>query len=185
MDRYASGQDAAFGELYDLLRPPLLRFVGRKVRDDAMAEDLVQQTFIQIHLARGQFIRGAEVVPWAFAIAGNLVRDAQRRHRTVTRFFVRESDAGDLDDRPSPDPAADEVVAAHEMVDRFELELARLPPSQRIAFELLKLDGLSLSQTAERLGTTVIAVKLRAHRAYVALRAALGQPHDDGAGARK
>jgi DNA-directed RNA polymerase specialized sigma24 family protein len=43
-----------------------------------------------------------------------------------------------------------------------------------VAFELIKKEGLSVKEAAEVLGTTVTAVKLRAHRAYVALRAALG-----------
>ena len=48
-----------------------------------------------------------------------------------------------------------------------------LPESQRVAFELIKYDGLSVAQAAETLGTTVTAVKLRAHRCYEALRGAL------------
>jgi RNA polymerase sigma-70 factor (ECF subfamily) len=185
MERYASGDDAAFGELYDVLCAPLLRFVGRQVRSDALAEDLVQQTFINMHRARGQFIRGAEVVPWAFAIARRVATDWQRRQRTEARFRERDRDGGALEDAPSPDPAADDMLAAREMAERFEQEVSRLPPGQRIAFELLKQDGLSLSEAAAVLGITVTAVKLRAHRAYVALRAALGETYDEGAGARK
>jgi RNA polymerase sigma-70 factor (ECF subfamily) len=51
--------------------------------------------------------------------------------------------------------------------------LDSLPESQRVAFELIKGDGLSVAQAAETLGTTVTAVKLRAHRTYEALRSAL------------
>jgi DNA-directed RNA polymerase specialized sigma24 family protein len=49
-----------------------------------------------------------------------------------------------------------------------------VPEAQRIAFELVQCDGLTMAQAAEVLGTTVAGVKLRAHRTYVALRAALG-----------
>jgi len=52
--------------------------------------------------------------------------------------------------------------------------LAKLPQSQRQAFELIKNEGLSVAEAAQVLGTTVAAVKLRAHRAYEALRGALG-----------
>jgi RNA polymerase sigma-70 factor (ECF subfamily) len=54
-----------------------------------------------------------------------------------------------------------------------EAELARIPETQRTAFELLRVDGLSHEEAARVLGTTVSAVKLRAFRAYSALRAAL------------
>ncbi|HEY1958535.1 MAG TPA: sigma factor [Polyangiaceae bacterium] len=46
MDRYASGDDAAFGEIYDRLAPRLLGFLYRQTTDRARAEDLVQQTFL-------------------------------------------------------------------------------------------------------------------------------------------
>jgi RNA polymerase sigma-70 factor (ECF subfamily) len=52
--------------------------------------------------------------------------------------------------------------------------LAKLPETQRVAFELLKQEGLSVAEAAQVLGTTPAAVKLRAHRAYEALRRALG-----------
>jgi RNA polymerase sigma-70 factor (ECF subfamily) len=50
-----------------------------------------------------------------------------------------------------------------------------LPESQRTAFELLKQDGLTLAEAAAVLGVSVTAVKLRAHRAYQALRVAIGE----------
>jgi len=55
-----------------------------------------------------------------------------------------------------------------------------LPETQRVAFELVKEEGLSLAEAAQVLGTTVSAVKLRAHRAYEALRAVLGDVIDGG-----
>ena len=58
---------------------------------------------------------------------------------------------------------------------RIGAELERLPENQRVAFELIKQDGLSVAEAAQVLGTTVAAVKLRAHRAYEALRAALAE----------
>jgi RNA polymerase sigma-70 factor (ECF subfamily) len=54
-----------------------------------------------------------------------------------------------------------------------------MPESQRAAFELIKQEGLSLVEAAAVLGTTVAAVKLRAHRAYEKLREALGDLVED------
>src|SRR5258708_6663302 len=79
MDRYAQGDDAAFSELYDALAPRLYGYLLRQTRNNARAEDLVQQTFLQMHCARGRFLRGADVVPWAFAIARRLMIAGFRR----------------------------------------------------------------------------------------------------------
>jgi RNA polymerase sigma-70 factor (ECF subfamily) len=172
MDRYARGDDAAFAEIYDLLAPRLLGYLTRQTRDTARAEDLVQQTLLRIHRARGRFLPGAAVFPWAVAIARRLLIDDVRRRR---------GDGGvrSLDDDPhleptDPAPTAIELVAASQLLARVRRELAKLPASQREAFELIKEDGLSLAEAAAVVGTTVTAVKLRAHRAYLALREALG-----------
>lgn len=167
MDRYASGEDAAFGELYDLLAPRLLGFLHRQTGDRARAEDLVQQTFLQMHCARETYVSGADVLPWAFAIARRLAIDAYRRRK-------REVLDGDLDLAPLvSDLAPDDALRSKQAAQMVQETLENLPESQRVAFELIKLDGLSVAQAAETLGTTVTAVKLRAHRTYEALRGAL------------
>ena len=170
MDRYARGDDAAFGEIYDVLAPRLHGFLLRYTRDRAKAEDLVQQTMLHIHRARGRFEPGAAVMPWAFAIARRLLID---QHRRGGRELLAQTDddVGEL--LVALDAAADEVAIAKEVALKIGQELRRLPENQRVAFELIKQDGLSVAEAAEVLGTTVAAVKLRAHRAYEALRAVL------------
>ena len=172
MDRYAAGDDAAFAELYDLLAPRLYGYLLRQTRDPARAEDLVQQTMLHIHRARGRFIRGAEVTPWAFAIGRRLMIDAIRRGKREVLAGDREEPSQEA---PATEDAADDLVQAQETANRIQRELARLPETQRVAFELVKQEGLSLAEAAQVLGTTVAAVKLRAHRAYEALRAVLGE----------
>jgi RNA polymerase sigma-70 factor (ECF subfamily) len=179
MERYATGDDAAFGDLYDLLYPRLLGFLRRRLREAELAEDFAQQTFLQMHRARGHFMRGAEVAPWAFAIARNLVADAARRRRIEPVLLEREE--SDMDARPTSEPGPDDLLHARRVAERIEQTIALLPATQRIAFELIKQDGLSLSEAAEVLGTTVTAVKLRAHRAYASLRSMLGELEDEGA----
>ena len=170
MERYAAGDGASFGLVYDALAPRLYGYLLRQTRDRSRAEDLLQQTMLQIHRARDRFIPGAEVTPWAFAIARRLLVDEVRRGRRIVL-----SDDGDQDSGPSDLPGADQVLAAGELAERIQRILARLPLSQRVAFELIKQEGLTVAEAAQVLGTTVAAVKLRAHRAYEALRAALGE----------
>jgi RNA polymerase sigma-70 factor, ECF subfamily len=165
MERYAAGDDEAFGALYDALAPRLYQFLLRQIRDPARAEDLVQQTMLQMHVARGRFLAGAEVFPWAFAIGRRLLIDSVRRRKNEVPLDAEP---------PNTAPATDERLHTLRLADALERELLRLPEPHRVAFELIKKEGLSLREAAQVLGTTVVAVKLRAHRAYVALRAALG-----------
>lgn len=170
MDRYAAGDAEAFSELYDLLSPRLYAFLLRQTKSQSRAEDLLQQTLLQIHCARASYATGADVVPWAFAIARRLVIDGYRKSRRE----VLGGDTASESDRVSAD-RPDEMAEARQAIGRVELTLAQLPESQRIAFELIKCDGLSLQEAAQVLGTSVSAVKLRAHRTYEALRAALNE----------
>ena len=172
MERYARGDDGAFLEVYDALAPRLYAYLLRQTRDAARAEDLVQQTLLHMHRARGRFIPGAEVLPWAFAIARRLLIDGLRR--TKREVLADSDDEGDGAQAQATDAAADDLVQAQELATRIRAALKKLPEQQRVAFELVKQEGLSLAEAAEVLGTTVAAVKLRAHRAYEALRAVLG-----------
>src|SRR5688572_13668741 len=61
MERYAAGDDGAFGDLYDALAPRLYGYLLRQTRDPVRAEDLLQQTMLQIHAMRGRFFPGADV----------------------------------------------------------------------------------------------------------------------------
>ena len=169
MERYSAGDDSAFAAVYDAIGPRLFGYFLRQTRDRGRAEDLVQQTMLHIHRARERFIPGAEVTPWAFAIGRRLLVDSVRKGRREVLVEEPETQAG-----PSREPGGDEVVRARELASHVERVLAKLPHSQRTAFELIKGEGLSVAEAAQVLGTTVAAVKLRAHRAYEALRGALG-----------
>lgn len=180
MDRYAQGEDAAFEEVYDRLAPRLHGFLLRQTRDRARAEDVVQQTMLRIHRARSRFEPGARVLPWAFAIARRLLVDSHRRGEREVLAELEEDDVAST--LASLDAPADDVAIARELAERIRAELDRLPENQRVAFALLKQEGLSVAEAAETLGTTVSAVKLRAFRAYEALRAALGLAREEEKG---
>jgi RNA polymerase sigma-70 factor, ECF subfamily len=170
MDRYAAGNEAAFAEVYDALAPRLYGYLLRQTRDPERAEDLLQQTMLQIHAMRGRFFPGAEVLPWAFAIARRMLINSYRRRRREANVLEGQIVAEYL-----AAPTTEDVVHSRRLAQSLERELSKLPETQRLAFELMKKEGLSLREVAEVLGTTVTAVKLRAHRAYVTLRAAMAK----------
>src|SRR6185503_12150722 len=81
MDRYACGDASAFAFVHRALYPRLLAFLTRMSGSATLADDLVQETFLRMHRARGTFARGAAVVPWAYAIARNVHFDHTRSAR--------------------------------------------------------------------------------------------------------
>ena len=171
MDRYACGDDASFADVYDTVAPRVHAYLLRQTRDRVCADDILQQTLLQMHRKRGTYMVGFPVLPWAFAIARRLYIDECRRRKTDVLWSARE--VGEADRLTSYLP--DDEVALRDAAELVEAELLRMPEKQRIAFELLKVDGLSHQEAAHALGTTVTAVKLRAFRAYATIRAVLGR----------
>ena len=173
MNRYAAGDNSAFSDLYDLLAPKLYSFLLRQTRDPSRSEDLLQQTMLQLHCVRDRFLPGSAVTPWAFAIARRILID---NHRGARRETLRS--VATPAEEPLTRELTDDVLHTRRIARVIERELERLPPAQRTAFELMQRDGFSLREAAEALGTTQNAIKLRAHRARTALRAAMG-PSDE------
>jgi RNA polymerase sigma-70 factor (ECF subfamily) len=186
MDRYAQGDAGAFAVIYAGLEQKLRSFLMRLAGAAPIADDLLQETFMRIHRARGSFEPGARVVPWAYAIARNAWLD---HARSAHARSLRERDANAGDDPPSawepatgPEADSEQTAIAREMAAVVQRVLAGLPPAQREAFVLLRYEGMSVQEAAEVLGSTPTAVKLRAFRAYEALRAALSQTKNDRGG---
>ena len=169
MESYADGDESAFAALYDVVAPRLQAYVRRNVRDPSLANDIVQQAFLHMHRARSTFLRGAAVLPWAYAIARRLIIDAARLRQSAAAL----ERIGPDDIEVTPLPGTAEAVDAHELARRVQEVLARLPSSQRDAFQLVREQGLSLQEAARVLGTTTLAVRLRTHRAMRSLRSAL------------
>ena len=167
MERYADGDANAFLIVYDAIAAPLAAYVGRNVGDRSLANDIVQQAFLNIHRSRGTFARGAAVMPWAFAIARRLIIDAVRAGRRINEEALDPSLAATMV------AMGEDLVHARDGASRVAEGLTRLPTSQRRAFQLVQCDGLSLIEAARTLGITATAVKLRVRRAMFALRAIL------------
>ncbi len=173
MDRYAGGDDRSFAALHQALYPRLLAYLTRMSGSTVLASDLVQETFLRMHRARGSFAVGGAVLPWAYAIARNAHIDHARSAR------LRQTERLPSDPGLEPiDPGgadAESAAIAAQSARVVQQVLDRLPPQQRDAFVLIRYEGLSVQDAASVLGATPTAVKLRAFRAYEALRAALDE----------
>lgn len=174
MQRYLDGDARAFDELYGRISTRLFKYLLAMTRDAAHAEDLFQTTFLRVHRARSGWIPGSPVMPWVMAIGRNALYDDTLRAK---RAKVRVTTTGELPDMV--DLAALDLALEREGPSRADLiatvteALDRLPPLLREAVALTKQAGLSQREAALALGTTEMAIKLRVHRAYEALRAAL------------
>jgi RNA polymerase sigma-70 factor, ECF subfamily len=176
MARFARGEDAALAEVYDLGAPAVLTFLLHLCRDRPLAEDLTQETFLRIHRARGLYRLGAPVLPWAYTIARRLFLDSVRARRSEAHVpFDGDTDPEQVRpmDGNGGTASAEEMLANAELAQVVDDALARIPEAQASAFRLLKGEGLSIAEVATVMGTSKGAVKLRAHRAYLALRALL------------
>jgi RNA polymerase sigma-70 factor (ECF subfamily) len=178
MARYATGDDAAFAEVYDGVAPLLERYLMRRVRDRAIVEDLLQQTFLKIHCHRARFIPGAKVLPWACSIAVRLLID-RARHDRLSRALFTEDDEAELQAGGEADP--EQHLVARELASQLATAIAALPVGQRTAWRHVKEEGQSIRDVARSEGTTENGIKLRIFTAYQRLRGSLGR--DRGAGA--
>ncbi|MBP8811824.1 MAG: RNA polymerase sigma factor [Kofleriaceae bacterium] len=172
MTRYCDGDASAFRALYAEVAPRLLAYLTAMARSRAVAEDVLQDTFAKVHRARGAYIRGADPVPWMFAIAHRTFLDDIRRRRRA----AVPTDDGDLPEvaaaitGQSAEAAANQAGPDPEASAAALAALAELPAAQRQAVVLTKLDGRSVAEAAAIAGTTPGAMKVRAHRGYEALR---------------
>jgi RNA polymerase sigma-70 factor (ECF subfamily) len=182
MDRYARGDDPAFDDVYRRAAPRVRGFLLRLCGDTSVADDLTQETFLRVHNARGRFEPGAAALPWLFAIARNAFLDSKRRD-AVRRTEDPPGD-GSAEPEAGAEARGDEVLAAREVMDLVRATLDGLTPLQREAFVLLRFEGMSVSEAAQVLGTTESAVKVRAFRAYEALREALSRRESWEGGSR-
>jgi RNA polymerase sigma-70 factor (ECF subfamily) len=169
MDRFCSGDGAAFDALFTRHAPGVQAFLHRMVRDRALAEDLLQMTFLSVVRSQDRFQPGAKVAPWLFSIAANTARDALRRRGRQAEDAMDEA-AHQADTAVPSDPA---------LARRIQEALDALPEQQREAVVLLRLHGWSFEDMAEALGCTSVAVRIRAHRGYERLRDVLGPLLED------
>jgi len=146
-------------ELFDDICSSLTNFLRRRVADPQELEDVYQEVFMAIFEARHTYEPGSPFEPWLFAIARNIVADYSRRRWTRAHWE-------ELVAEPPERPVDTSNAAAPELSSI----LANLPPDQREAFSMLKLDGLSVEVAAARAGVSVGALKVRAHRAYKSLK---------------
>jgi RNA polymerase sigma-70 factor (ECF subfamily) len=175
MSRYVAGDERAFVRIHARTRPRLFAFLAQLACDRVQAEDLCQTTYLKLHDSRDRYVPGAPLLPWLLAIARNAFLDDLRARR---RARVRVTLSGALPERvdlASLEPPSSELKHA------INRAVAKLSPLQREAFVMTMQHGFSPKAAAAQIGASETAVKLRVHRAYLALRKALAAFHREAA----
>jgi len=164
MREYQSGRFEAFDEIYASIAPPLRRYLLSRARDGAKADDLVQETFLQMHRARHTYDSSYPLMPWAMAIARHVwLMD----RRTLSRRPWAPDDVMEMD---LPVRAEAASLADREAVNRA---LDQVAPAKRDAVVQHHVMGFSFKEIAERAGIAETAAKLRSSRGMAQLRALL------------
>ncbi len=168
--RVLAGEAVLFEVLMRRHNQRVYRAIRSLLRDEAEVEDAMQEAYLHAYAHLGQWSGEASFSTWLLRIAVNeaLSRLRPRRHLELL------AEGGEEEDRMDPmaeDP--ERQAAARELVVLLEEAIDRLPALYRPVFMLREVEGLSTLETAECLGISDDAVKVRLHRARMALREVL------------
>jgi RNA polymerase sigma-70 factor (ECF subfamily) len=174
MLRVKEGDESAFRALFRKHSPRVLQFMRRYVGDDAVADELTQDVFVQIFKARGRYQPDARFSTWLYAIATNLCRNELRRSEHQLRVrpqkVEHEEDAPEFDPVDAGSASVEDEVAGRELEIRLRAALARLPGKQRAALLLSRVDGLAYRDVGTVLRCSEGAVKALLFRATHSLK---------------
>ncbi len=162
-----AGDRDAFEALYRRYRDRLHAFLVRYTGDPATAQDLFQETFLRVFRDRTRYEPRATFSTWLFTIARNLSLDSLKRVGPALSSSRLEAVERVI---PDPSPGALEALQRQETDAALRWALTSLPEEERAILLLSRFEGLRYAQIAEILGTSEGAVKVRAHRAFQALR---------------
>jgi RNA polymerase sigma-70 factor (ECF subfamily) len=170
------GDTVAFRELFAKYSEAVVNFAYRFVNNRSRAEELAQDAFLQIYRARQRYEAKARFSTYLYRIVTNLCLNELRR-------FDYQGKTEPLEGRPLEDgaegsreladgslPEVEDLLAGIETGARIKKVLDKLPPNQKSALLLSRVEGLSYQEVAQCLETTESAVKSLLFRATQTLR---------------
>ncbi|MEI6783862.1 MAG: sigma-70 family RNA polymerase sigma factor [Verrucomicrobiota bacterium] len=175
MLRVKQGDTAAFTELVDKYKQPVMNVAYRMLRDTTEAEDLAQAVFVQVFKAADRYRVSSKFSTWLFTIARNLCLNEIRRR---SRHSADSMDASHPEQEDQPlhqyedqrTASPPDCLLHGELADKIEEALAELPENQRLAIVLCRQDELSYEEIARVLGCSVSATKSLIHRGRETLK---------------
>jgi RNA polymerase sigma-70 factor (ECF subfamily) len=179
--RLQQGDKTAFRELVRRHQDKVYRLALRLTRDEARAQDAMQDAFLQVYRKISQFQEQSAFTTWLYRITVNaaLMRmRSEKRHRETSleeaspQYTEQGEIAEPVDDWSS---AVDDEAGNRELAVYAPQAIDELPDPYTADFVLRELEDLSTEEVAKILELTVPTVKTRLHRARLALRKALAE----------
>jgi RNA polymerase sigma-70 factor, ECF subfamily len=175
MLRVKQGDTAAFTELVEKYKQPVMNLAYRTLRDATEAEDLAQNVFVQVYKSAARYKSTAKFSTWLFTIARNLcLNEIRRRSRHPAESLdaphpeQEDQPLQQFEDKKTFSPP--ESLLQGELAQNIDRALADLPENQRSAILLCRQDELSYEEIAEVLGCSVSATKSLIHRGRETLK---------------
>jgi RNA polymerase sigma-70 factor (ECF subfamily) len=170
-----TGNMAGFDYLIQKYRKPIIHFMYRMVRNQAVAEELAQEVFLRVYRSRETYRAEARFSTWLYRIATNLgvnyARDT-RHERAASTVYLDEvdSETGTTPDVPDSTPGVEANLLRQERMNAIREHVMALPERQRMAVLMHKYDGMDYKQIGEVLKLSESATKSLLFRAYQTLR---------------
>lgn len=175
MLRVKRGDRAAFAELVEKYKQPVMNLVYRTLRDETEAEDLAQNVFLQVYKSARRYESRAKFSTWLFTIARNLCLNEIRRRSRHPADSLEEAHA-EHEGQPRQQYEDKKIILPPEkllhgeLAQKIEEALAGLPENQRTAILLCRQEDLSYEEIAEILGCSLSATKSLIHRGRETLK---------------
>ncbi len=178
--RLKAGDASAYEALIEQYADMVYRVTYRVLENEQDAEDATQETFLSVYRRIGQFQGESKFSSWLYRVATNAALDllrARKRKQGVQTPLVDddsddEAEAGLMDEMT---PLPEVWLTSQETLEHIHGILADMSPNLSEAFILYEINGLSMEETAEALGISLSAAKVRVHRARLRLQKELAQ----------
>lgn len=175
MLRVAAGDESGFNYLVGKYHRPMVHFLFRMVRSQAIAEELAQDVFLRVYRSRESYRAEAKFTTWLYRIATNLAvnhaRDTKHERAAQNVYLdVPDQETGTTPDVADDDPNVEQRLLRDERMAAIRTHVMALPERQRMAVLMHKYQGLDYRQIGEVLKLSESATKSLLFRAYQTLR---------------
>ncbi len=173
VERVQRGDKKAFELLVIKYQRKLMRLVSRLVRDQAEAEDVVQEAFIKAYRALPQFRGESAFYTWLYRIGINTAKNylvtQGRRAPTSTETNAEEAETFDDAEQLRDINTPESMLATKQIASTVNIAMESLPEELRVAISLREIEGLSYDEIAEAMGCPIGTVRSRIFRAREAI----------------
>jgi RNA polymerase sigma-70 factor (ECF subfamily) len=175
MLRVAAGDEESFNFLVQKHHRPMIHFLFRMVRNQAVAEELAQEVFLRVYRARDSYRAEARFTTWLYRIATNLAvnhaRDTKHERAAQTVYLdAPDEESGTTPDVADDEPSVEQKLMRDERMAAIRTHVMALPERQRMAVLMHKYQGMDYRQIGDVLKLSESATKSLLFRAYQTLR---------------